>query len=353
MELVHGGDIYSGNRKERELIDFSANSNPLGMPESVLTAVQKSLQFCQCYPDPLCRELTQAIARKENLSPQTVLCGNGAADLIYRLVLALKPQHAMILAPTFAEYEQALGVISCQVFTYPLHQEEEFQLTDRFLDKLDSQLDLLFLCNPNNPTGQPIDQKLLRKALNRCKQKGIFVVLDECFLDFLEDGESRSMKDQLKDNQNLLILKAFTKMYAVAGLRLGYCCCSNLGLLEQMRACGQPWAVSVPAQAAGIAALQEDDYPQITRDYIHKQRNILKKGLKKLGIKVIGSQANYIFFWCAANNLEVRLEEKGILIRSCKNYRGLDSHYYRIAVKKAEENVQLLAACREVLTCGG
>lgn len=349
-ELIHGGDV-AGYREAygREPLDFSANINPFGLPEGVKKAVIGALAEADRYPDPLCRRLCRAIAGAEGTPAEAVLCGNGAADLIYRLASALRPKKAMVLAPTFAEYELALTGAGCAVCRHLLGPEEDFCLTERILPELTSDLELLALCNPNNPTGQPIDPELLLKIAKVCRRQGIRLLLDECFLDFLEDGEKRSLKSRLAEFPNLMILKAFTKSYAMAGIRLGYLLCRDRLLLDKLARAGQPWAVSGLAQAAGVAALQEKDYLARSRRAIAAEREGMKTALAALGLKVIGSQANYLFFRGGPLDLPARLKEEGILVRSCDNYPGLPSGYCRAAVRNPAENHRLLAALEKVL----
>ncbi len=348
MELIHGGDIYSARaRMQGEILDFSANLNPLGLPEGVRRVLAESADACACYPDPLCRELCAAIAAHEGVPKEIVLCGNGAADLIFRLCQALRPHRALILAPTFAEYEQALRAVGCEVERHYLNEADEFCLTETILERLTPGLDLVFLCNPNNPTGQVADPGLMEEILLRCGQNGILLAADECFVDFLDEPGRHTLRAQLGESRHLLILRAFTKIYAMAGLRLGYCLCSDGALLERMAECGQPWSVSVPAQLAGVQALREHEYLKESAALIRSEREYLRRGLLALGFGVMGSRANYIFFRSPVAGLRGKLERENILIRSCKNYPGLDGRYYRVAVRTRRENSLLLAALRD------
>lgn len=339
----HGGDIY----KKEVKVDFSANINPMGMPASVRKAVEESIANCVNYPDPFCRELTKAIAIKEDIKPKYILCGNGAADLIFRFVFAKRPKKALLLAPSFSEYRQALLAIDCEIEYHTLSVKDEFYLTEAFLDNITEEIDVVILSNPNNPTGILIKKQLLEKILKKCHETNTFLLLDECFLDFVVDGQQLSMKCHIKKNSHLIILKAFTKMYAVAGLRLGYCICSDVELIEKMCTVSQSWAVSVPAQAAGLAALQEDTFVEQTVEMIQKERQFLISELENMGIICYDSCANYVFFK-SEKGLYTKLLEKGLLIRSCHNYIGLYRGYYRIAVKEHSQNEILLKAIKEV-----
>lgn len=346
--LTHGGDIAGYfDQYGCEPLDFSANVSPLGLPEGVRRAVIDSLSTADQYPDPLCRRLRAAIGAFEGVDPARILCGNGAADLIFRLVLAVKPKTALVPAPTFAEYETALESCGCAVTHAVLKREDDFRVTEEFLSHLDPAPDLVFLCQPNNPTGQPVDRALLEAVLQRCEAAGSILVLDECFVSLLDDGPSYTMKGRL-DSPNLFLLKAFTKTYAMAGLRLGYCLCSNETLLQDMARCGQPWSVSTVAQAAGIAALQETAYVERLHRLIAAERPQLAAGLRDCGCTVLGSRANFVFF-SARPGLDAALRQKGILIRSCTNYHGLDETYYRVAVRTAPDNEKLLAAVSQCM----
>ncbi|MGN0710444.1 MAG: pyridoxal phosphate-dependent aminotransferase, partial [Anaerovoracaceae bacterium] len=296
--LVHGGDIYTAmekGRKKEDILDYSANINPLGIPQGVKEAVIKALEYCDSYPDPLCRKLGRAVAEKEQVAFENLIFGNGAADLIFRLVLAVKPEKALVLAPTFAEYEKALELSGCRVVCHRLKEEEDFSLTDAVLDDM-SDIDMIFLCNPNNPTGRLIPPELLERILEKCRTEKIIAVVDECFIDFLEDPQKVTVKHLIGENPYLFILRAFTKNYAMPGLRLGYGICGNRELLEAVYETGQPWGVSLVAQEAGIQALKESEYLETARKLIFKERKRLAAGLEALGYKVYPPAANYIFF---------------------------------------------------------
>ena len=297
MKLTHGGDIYTYKEMfKREALDYSANINPLGMPRGVKEALIESIDSWANYPDPLCRKLKYDLAENEKVDNEYIILGNGAADIIFRLVYALKPKKAIVLAPTFSEYEEALTSVECKVQYHYLKEEDGFLLRDDFIECISDEIDMVFICNPNNPTGELVSIELLEKILKRCREKDVMLVMDECFNDFIEEPERYTMKNYLKENKNLFILKAFTKIYAMAGLRLGYGLSSDERLLKKMTSVSQPWAVSIPAQIAGVQALKEKEYLKKTEELIRKESNYLKEALRKLNMKIYGSKANYIFF---------------------------------------------------------
>ena len=349
MELVHGGD-WAGYRAEFgcDALDFSANVSPLGLPAGVAAAITNVLPTADRYPDPLCRELRAALAGAEGVPADWILCGNGAADLIFRLALAVRPRRALLPAPTFAEYEAALQTVGCAVQRVFLREENEFAVTEKFIDAVTPETDIVFLCQPNNPPGQVTPPALVERLVRRCAECSAVLVVDECFLDFLPDRDAWTAKQLLRDAPQLIILKAFTKLYAMAGVRLGYALCGDAALLEKMRGAGQPWAVSSLAQAAGLAALQETAYADAVRALIAEQRPRMAAGLRALGLRVMDGQANYLLFR-ATPDFGEKLRRRGAVVRSCANYPGLDAAWYRTAVRTAEENTRLLQIMGEIL----
>lgn len=338
MKHIHGGDIYRNEVK----LDYSANINPLGLPPKVMEALQESLKQVTVYPDVECSRLRQELEKAEGVSKNHIICGNGASDLIFLICNACKPKKALLVAPTFAEYEQALKSINCEIRYYKLEEKKEFSLQEDYLDALTEDMDMVFLCNPNNPTGQVIEREFLIQIARSCKRKNCYLIIDECFLDFLEDPQEYTMKDFLLPYDNLVILKAFTKLYSMPGLRLGYALVGDFSLINRIKQVSQPWNVSVPAQAAGIAALNEKDYVRKTRSIIKQERQFLQNRLQQgLAEKVYESSTNYIFFR-AEEGLGEIFRKKGILIRDCSNYKGLEKGYYRIAVRSHAENVELI-----------
>ena len=341
---IHGGDIY----RYPHAIDFSSNCNPYGTPERVKQAVAEAAGFICHYPDVQCRKLREALAEEEGVPASGIICGNGAADLIFGLALARKPRRALLLAPAFAEYEQALRAVGCEIAYCYLKEEQGFVPQESLPDKITGDVDMVFFCNPNNPTGVLTEVEFLRKLADKCRESNALFVVDECFVDFVREPERYTLKPWLDVYDNLFVLKAFTKKYAMPGIRLGYGLCSNGELLAQMRAVMQPWNVSVAAQAAGIAALKEKEYVRVTMEKIAGEREYLLEKLKETGVSVYGFSANYIFFK-AKKGLWKDCMDRGISIRDCGNYEGLGEGFYRIAVRTREENEKLLKTLHEIM----
>lgn len=339
----HGGDIYSN----KNVIDYSANINFLGMPESVRKAAKDAVDLSEHYPDVQCRDLKWAISERDQISPDLIFCGNGAADVIFSLVLAKKPKNALLPVPSFYEYQQALQSVRCKITTFGLDEKNGFRVTEDILSHITPQTDMLFLCNPNNPTGEVVERELLEKVLRKCEQAGTLLVVDECFNDFLEEPEKYTMMPFVEKSENLFILKAFTKMYAMAGLRLGYGICSDGALIDRMERISQPWRVSIPAQAAGIAAVKETEFVEKSRREIGIQKKKMLDAMCDMGYQVYGSKANYIFFE-GEHHLGEQMKERGFLIRDCSNYQGLHLGFYRIVVRGEEDNKAFLQALKEI-----
>ena len=351
-QYVHGGDIYEefDRERNRDLLDYSANINPLGIPAGVRKALQQAARDCCNYPDPFCRALRTKLAAFLRVPANWIYCGNGAADVLFRLMQALKPGRTLLLAPSFADYEKAALSAGSRIDYFELSGEQNFSVTPGILRAITKRTQMVVLCNPNNPTGLLMSRTLLLQILERCRELRIPLLVDECFLDFLPDEEAHSLLDHLGDYPNLVILKAFTKIYAIPGVRLGYCLTSDPRLIERLYESGQDWNVSVLAQAAGIAALEEEAYLTETRFLIAEERRYMAAQLQLVGFKVYGGAANYLFLksvrpidWAA------RLKEQGILIRDCANYRGLGPGYYRVAVKTRKDNRRLIKCMKEIV----
>ena len=348
MTYGHGGDIYSYSGG-RVLLDFSSNINPLGLPPAVEKAFQASIGACTVYPDPHCRAISEKIGEYENVPSESILCGNGAADLIYRIAYGLKPKKALLFAPTFSEYEQAVRQSGGAVYYYDLREENEFVPERDFLQMLDStQPDIVFFCNPNNPTGKTVSKALMTETAVWCQDNNAVLVIDECFLDFVRNRKALSMIGETEKNPNIIVLKAFTKFFAMAGLRLGYLICGSAALRKKIWEAGQPWSVSGVAQLCGAAALSDKAYIEQTQNLIPRFREDLQAELEKMPLQVYSGAANYIFFRTTVPELDQKTAARDILIRNCANYHGLCEGYYRVAVKSAEDNRKLIQTMQAI-----
>lgn len=349
MSSTHGGNLLDFLETYRcQPLDFSANINPYGVPDGVRQALWRAVDEVTAYPDPQSRRLRAALAKEHRLSAEWISCGNGAADLIYRFFFAMRPKRVLLLAPTFSEYEQAARAVHAEVSLFFLSAAEDYRLSERLLGAITEEVELFVLCNPNNPTGQPVPLSLLQAILRRCEQTGTFLLADECFQEFLPPDLQASFLPTMASHPRCAVLKAFTKLYAIPGVRLGYLCCADEALHQAIADNGQAWSVSVLAEQAGLAALAETEYVCRTVKEIQAERRRMTVALTALGLRPLG-EANFLFFRYEQLPLKERLAAQGMLIRRCDNYHGLDGADYRIAIRTPAENDRLLAALSAVL----
>ena len=338
LRTEHGGNPLN----IKNVLDFSANINFLGVPGKVREALILSADDIDKYPDPYCIELRKKIAEKTMTGTEKLVCGNGADDLIYRLVSAFRPKRALVCSPSFSEYSKALNESGCEVHEFFLVEENGFEVTADVLLQLTEDTDMFFLCSPNNPTGRSVCSDVLAAAAEVCGNKDIILVCDESFADFTD---SNGIMPYM--NENVVILRSMTKSYAIPGARLGYAVFGSAEKAERVARTGQFWSVSLPAQRAGEAALDEEEYLRKTLQCVVEERKFLYGGLVKYVEKVYPSDANFILFK-AENDLDEKFLREGILIRSCANYSGLSEGFFRIAVRSRKENTILINALRRL-----
>ncbi|MCM1046042.1 MAG: aminotransferase class I/II-fold pyridoxal phosphate-dependent enzyme [Candidatus Gastranaerophilales bacterium] len=353
MESFHGGDVY----RNRVQYDFSININPLGMPVGCVEAAKQSVASCTRYPDWRGEELCLALAEAEGVRAEQILLGNGAAELLYTFMSCLRPKRVLFPVPAFVEYEAAVTAFGGSCDFWEMREQADFRLEEAFLDAIREVTDLVILCNPNNPVGSVIKKELLLQIAEKCEKTNTWLCVDECFLPFAKEEKELTGKHSLEAFPHLIVLRAFTKIYGMPGLRLGYAMTADKEALERFRRCLQPWNTSIPAQAAGIQALRAKDFVEQTVNLVGKERAFLCENLADLPPEIVDkiypSEANFIFLRSRID-LYTRMLEQGFLIRNCRDYRGLLSEreglagYFRIAVKTHEENQAILDAMRRL-----
>ena len=346
---MHGGDIY----RNQIHTDLSVNVNPLGIPEQVREVLSDSCLKVQAYPDERCEALRKKLAERYGLSEENVLCGNGASELIYAICRWKNPKKALLLAPGFSGYQRALKATGCRITHFYLKKSEDFVLSEEMIVKLretirSGQYDLFFLANPANPTGKLTDAEVIRSLAKTCREAGTVMVVDECFMELTMEPEKYTVTRDLAEWENIIVLRAFTKTYAIPGIRLGYLLSGDETVVKKIAMQLPEWNVSIPAQDAGIAALEQEGYLEASRIFVKTQREFLEKGLRKLGAKTIPSDSNFILFWWNDETLYDKLLSRGFLIRDCSDFEGLGRGYYRIAVKNRMENETFLQALEAI-----
>jgi threonine-phosphate decarboxylase len=358
VSFVHGGNVHAWARERGSelagVLDYSANINPLGLADSIREAVTKSVSQVIHYPDVQAVMLKAAISSYYQVASEYITAGNGAVELLYVLTHTLRPKKVLIPAPAFSEYERAARAAGAEIEYAYLSPENNFAVDVSTLCSRLNGVDMVFIGNPNNPTGTLLTASQLEHLLAAASQAGIIVVVDESFMDFIPGAWEYTCRPLLKQYDNLVILHSLTKFYAIPGLRLGFAL-TQPALAARLHAAKDPWNVNSLAQAAGVAALADKHYQDKSRAVIHAEKNILFASLKALpGINPYLPSVNYILINTgqtghSAARLCQTMAERNILIRDCSNYPGLSPYYIRVAVKLNEQNKILLQHLEQVL----
>lgn len=352
----HGGNIYKAIRQcglaNNHFLDYSANINPLGLAASVRKIIAESLDDIVHYPDVEAHDLKTTIAQFYQVNYATITVGNGAVELLYILCHIIKPKRVLVLAPSFSEYERASRASDAIIEYYYLNEEENFSFNITELIPRLSTVDILFIGNPNNPTGNLVTNTELEMLIQAAEKSNCMVVIDESFIDFLPNDGHYTCRNLLTKYQNLVILHSLTKFYAIPGLRLGFALTSP-DLTKLLHLGKDPWNVNTLAQLAGIAALKSTDYQANAKEIIQIAKLDFYNQLREIHtIKCYHPAVNFILLNLAqtgltANELKLRLFEKNILVRDCSNYPGLSPFFIRLAIKLPEQNSIMLQALKQ------
>ena len=355
--MSHGGDIY----RNRVNTDFSVNLNPLGTPGAVMEAVRASLGNAAHYPDPEQEEVRGTIARSAGLDLRCVYAGNGASELIMAAVRAVRPKRALLFEPAFAGYGHALRAAGCEIVRKTLSAENGFALTRKdaaaLMEEGGERIDLVFLCDPANPTGVNIDEDVLLFLLDMAERNGTFVCLDESFF-LMSDKAARkeiaARADLVRKYSHLFIVRSLTKILALPGIRTGYLlsCPDNI---DRVRRQLPEWNLPVTGEAAireGIRIIAETDFAERTLGLVRAEREFLSGELRGMGIEVFDSDTSFLL--CKGPcGLYEELLRREVLIRDCSDFEGLSKGYYRIAVKSRQDNEKFVRILREIMHGGG
>lgn len=353
-KTFHGGNRSAASQRigipHDRILDFSASISPFGVPEQVARLMKRHVMDLPHYPEPFSEQLSAKIEECFKLNTGSVICGNGSTELIYLIPRALKPRRVLIPAPTFSEYEKACSAGSAsQIVHYRLEPQHDFAVSpDAYIQAMlgmqhvrgvragqSPPCDMAFLCNPNNPTGQALTRANVMRIAAAARKLKCHLVVDEAFADFCS---GYSVIEEVQNNPYLIVLRSMTKFYALAGLRLGYCV-APLATVTRIKHYKEPWTVNTLAQKAGIAALEDVSYRKTTLKAMGIEKQFIEQALRRVGIEFIPSQTNY-YLLRLRNAREVisGLEQKGILVRDCSNFIGMDDTCIRIAVRSRKEN---------------
>jgi threonine-phosphate decarboxylase len=347
LNFSHGGNIWEIRQKYRkEIIDFSANINPLGIPQTVKNALYNNLDKILHYPDSEAKNITKKITKYWGIKEENVLLGNGSIELIYLIVNTFKPRTSLIAIPSFSEYERALKNVKSKIQFLKLKEKENFSLNlCRF-----NRTDIFFIGNPNNPTGN-----LILKDRRKARQiKSQLIVVDEAFMDFLPNQKEHTLIWKAVKDKKFIVLRTLTKFFALPGLRIGYLI-AHKNIINRLKQYQPPWSTNSLAQLAAEIILNDKKYIKKTYRLIEKEKKFLLRQLAKInGLKPYPSEANYLLIKTEKNNitsgvLRKSLIKKGILIRDCNNFRGLNNKYIRVAVRSHKENLKLIEALRKTI----
>jgi threonine-phosphate decarboxylase len=358
MKHEHGGTIYRIAREKGlrpyDLLDFSANINPLGFSRQVKKILQELQHEIINYPDQQAYELTGELARYHGISQENILAGNGSTEFIFLLPRVLQPKRVLLVVPTFAEYEASILQTKGRVFYFNTTEKEDFSIdTIKLLNNLQEGFDALYICNPGNPTGVLTGKEVMKDIISGAAELSTRVIVDETFIDF---NESQSLKQEVNNFPNLYILRSMTKFFALPGLRAGYVfsCKENIERLRQMQ---EPWTMNAAAQYASSASLRDSAYIRQTRAYVLSARNVFINDLQNIPcIQIFRGSANYLLLKLTedapvnVHELYDKLLKKMIIIRKCHNFQGLNESFFRVAVKKKMENKRLVSELKKILT---
>lgn len=353
-EFIHGGNIYKEKAPGGEWLDFSANINPLGIAAGVREAITNGIEGLVNYPDPDGSSAKAAIADYYGVPADKVILGNGAAELLYIFFHTRQPKNLLLPVPSFSEYERAAKAGRTEIVYHELNAADGFRLdVEKFIKSL-RFMDCAVIGNPNNPTGTLLEREELVKIISAAKNTGTTIIVDESFIDFRTDAAEHSARSLLSDYDNLLLLQSLTKFYALPGLRLGFALTST-ALREQMELQKDTWNMNYLAQQAVVAALADKEYQEKSRLTVKNEQKYLMTEFDKLsGVKLFIPTVNFILLdikktGLTSAELTSKMKEKGILIRDCSNYPGIDNSYIRVAIKRRADNICLINAFKEIL----
>ena len=364
----HGGNIYKIFREKNitEILDYSSNINPYGVPKSLKRKIAENIGILERYPDPDYVELREKLAWLNKVELENIVLGNGATEAIFLFIKVIKPEKVLIISPTFGEYERAVRACKnsesqkIEIEYFELEEKDEFRLNIGKLKKeLEKKYDLVIICNPNNPTGKFLKMAETEEILRECNRYDTKLFIDEAFIEFLEDGLKESIVNSGENKKNLFVTRAFTKFFAIPGLRLGYGIYFDKNLEKKIAEKKEPWSVNNIAEMAGITVLDDTGYIEKTLNWITEEKKYIYEKLSEIsGIKPYKTEVNFICVKIKdeliskglnVKKLREKMMEEGILIRDASNFKFLDERFFRLAIKDRKSNDRVIETLREIL----
>lgn len=366
----HGGNIYKVFREKniKEILDYSSNINPYGIPESLKKRITENLEVLERYPDPDYVELREKLANLNKVNLSDIILGNGATEIIFLFMKVINPKKILIVSPTFGEYERAVKATGIsgdienkkiEIEYFELKESDDFKLNiENLKNELENKYDLLIICNPNNPTGKFLKLAQTEEILKECNKYDTKLFIDEAFIEFLEDGMKESIINTEGNKKNLFVTRAFTKFFAIPGLRLGYGMYFDKELEKKISEKKEPWSVNNFAEMAGLTVLDDAEYIEKTLKWIAEEKIYMYEKLNEIsGIKVYETEVNFITgkidekLFSEGLNVKVLREkilEQGILIRDASNFKFLDERFFRLAIKDRASNERIIEVMKEI-----
>ena len=379
----HGGNIYKIFREKniKEILDYSSNINPYGIPESLKKRITENLEILERYPDPDYVELRQKLSNLNKVNLSDIILGNGATEIIFLFMKVINPKKILIVSPTFGEYERAVKATEIsgdtvslsssngdnknienkkiEIEYFELKESDDFKLNiGNLKNELENKYDLLIICNPNNPTGKFLKLTQTEEILKECNKYDTKLFIDEAFIEFLADGMKESIINTEENKKNLFVTRACTKFFAIPGLRLGYGMYFDKELEQKISEKKEPWSVNNIAELAGLTVLDDTEYIEKTLKWITKEKIYMYEKLNEIsGIKVYETEVNFITgkidekLFSEGLNVKVLREkmlEQGILIRDASNFNFLDERFFRLAIKDRASNERVIEAMKEI-----
>ena len=356
----HGSDLEKIEKvfgiKKEDIVSYSANVNPLGISHKLREVLSQHLDAITRYPNREYTKLRQCIANYTGAQMENIIMGNGSTELISLFIQTNHPKKAMILGPTYSEYERDINLGGGTCIYFPLKEENDFRMdVNALCQQLDDNLDLLVLCNPNNPTSSAITRREMRRILDACMEHGIFVMVDETYVEFAPDEKNVTSVSLTNYYSNLIILRGTSKFFASPGLRLGYAITGNRDVAKEINTRKDPWTINSLAEIAGQIMFQDQDYIRETKELITSERARLYQELSSWNtVRIYEPQANFILMKILKEGVDAEILfehciRKGMMIRNCSTFPFLDSQFIRFCIMSPEDNDRLMDAFRELL----
>ncbi|MCX8131201.1 MAG: threonine-phosphate decarboxylase CobD [Clostridia bacterium] len=362
MKNPHGGDIYKASRvygyDVNDILDYSANINPFGIPDGLREKIISAVDCLVNYPDPDCTRLREAASLYLAIPEESIVFGNGASEIIFLLFEELAPKKVIIPAPTFSEYAKAASRIGAEVCHFKLREEAGFGLdVDELINRMTDETDAVVICNPNNPTSALVSREALKRLIEHAYKKGIKIIIDEAFIELTDDPGANTIIDYTKEYDNLFVVRAFTKIFAIPGLRLGYGV-GNRETVGRLWERKPAWSVNSLACCVGEYLGESGEYLKKTAKWISEEKLWFYEELTKIqGIRVFKPETNFILIKLAdldisSWKLRELCAQRGVLVRDASNFTFLNDRFIRVAIKDRQSNTKFLKIFKELLEGG-